>query len=172
MRLKGTPAHHQSNLLEWGPVSHRAVLSLWGKNKQADLMVENKPKQTKPNPGGFCALATDFEEHSHPAEGACGRFLTSEHGELGVDSDLPMRVLSNALVNVLVAGRAEGLDPQDSTCTLIKLDGLGAEGGKETHTRHGGTADTATQHCKTPQQLPLGPTRHQQGQPGSAESSG
>lgn len=48
-----------------------------------------------------------------------------------MDSDLPMRVLSNTFIDVLVPGGPEGLDPQHSTCTFIKFNGLGD---KETHT--------------------------------------
>lgn len=61
------------------------------------------------------------------------RALTSEDGELGMDSDLPVRVLSNTLVNVLIPGSAEGLDPQNSTCTFIKFNCLGDKG-EERHT--------------------------------------
>lgn len=51
-----------------------------------------------------------------------------------MDSDLPVRVLSNTFVNVLVPGSPEGLDPQNSTCAFIKFNGLG-DRGKETHTQ-------------------------------------
>lgn len=30
----------------------------------------SEKNQTKPNPGGLCALAMDFEQLSHPAEGS------------------------------------------------------------------------------------------------------
>lgn len=58
--------------------------------------------------------------------------FTSEDGEFGMDGDLPMRVLSNTLVNVLIPGSPEGLDPQNSTCTFIKFNCLGDKG-RHTH---------------------------------------
>lgn len=60
-------------------------------------------------------------------------FFTSEDGQLGMDGDFPMRVLSNTLINVLIPGSPERLDPQNSTCTFIKFNCLGNKR-KETHT--------------------------------------
>lgn len=57
-----------------------------------------------------------------------GMILTSEDGELGMDGNLPMRVLSNTLVNVLIPGSPEWLDPQNSTCAFIKFDCLEDKG--------------------------------------------
>lgn len=61
-----------------------------------------------------------------------GMLFTSEDGELGMDGDLPMRVLSNTLVNVFIPGSPEGLNPQNSTCAFIKFNRLED---KERHTQ-------------------------------------
>jgi len=54
-----------------------------------------------------------------------------------MDGDLSMRVLSNALINVLIPGSPEGLDPQNSTCTFIKFNCLEDKGGeRHTHSKH------------------------------------
>ena len=53
-----------------------------------------------------------------------GSGLTSYDGQLGVDRDLALTVLGDALVDVLVPGGPERLDPEDGPRTLVKLDGL------------------------------------------------
>lgn len=49
---------------------------------------------------------------------------TSEDSELGMDCDLPNRVLGHALIHVLISGCPQRLDPQHSPRTPIKLDRL------------------------------------------------
>lgn len=55
--------------------------------------------------------------------------LTSDDGQLSVDSDFALRVLGNAFVDVLVARRSQGLDSEHGASSLVKLNGLpGGEG--------------------------------------------
>lgn len=49
---------------------------------------------------------------------------TSDDGQLGIDGDLPLAVLSHTLVDVLIAWRPERLDSEHGTGALIELDGL------------------------------------------------
>lgn len=59
--------------------------------------------------------------------------LTSDDGQLSVDSDFALRVLGNTFVDVLVARRSQGLDSEHGASSLVKLNGLqGGEGGKKT----------------------------------------
>lgn len=105
-----------------------------------------------------------------------------------MDGDLPMRVLSNALVNVLIPGSPEGLDPQNSTCTFIKFNRLGDKG-KERHTQSkppwvagrrfipaskGGTSTHTSTHThkRTAAAAPQSPTCNQQGHLTSSLTSG
>lgn len=146
-------------------------MSLWGKNSKHICQV----RTNQPKPGRTLCLSHEFLRAFPPSRRAPSpatllRFFTSEDGELGVDSDLPMRVLSNTFVNVLIPGSPEGLDPQNSTCTFIKFNGLG-DRGKETHTHSKcpwvprqsfiaaskETPDTSTHPLQTLQQLPLSP---------------
>ena len=50
--------------------------------------------------------------------------LTSDDGQLGVDGDLALAVLSYTFVDVLVTRRPQRLDSQHCAGSLIKLYGL------------------------------------------------
>lgn len=50
--------------------------------------------------------------------------LTSDDGQLGIDSNLALGVLSNALIDVLIPWCSERLDSEYGAGTLVKLNGL------------------------------------------------
>lgn len=50
--------------------------------------------------------------------------LTSDDGQLGIDGDFTLTVLSHALVDVLITWRSQRLDPEYSAGSLVKLNGL------------------------------------------------
>lgn len=98
--------------------------------------------------GGLCALTRHFVTAVLLSEGKelrsplpvtltqqAGVLFTSEDGELGMDGDLPVRVLSNTLVNVFIPGSPEGLDPQNSTCAFIEFNCLGDKK-RHTHSKY------------------------------------
>lgn len=50
--------------------------------------------------------------------------LTSDDGQLGIDSDLALTVLSNTFIDVLITWCSERLDSEYSAGSLVKLNGL------------------------------------------------
>ena len=64
------------------------------------------------------------------------RGLTSDDGQLGGDGVLALAVLRHALVDVLVPGGPQGLDPQHGPRPVVVLDGL-EHTGSQSHTRGG-----------------------------------
>lgn len=65
--------------------------------------------------------------------------LTSDNGQLCSDRHLSFTVACHTLVDVLISGCSERLDPQHSTCTLIKLYGLDShKNHKKYHISHSG----------------------------------
>lgn len=50
--------------------------------------------------------------------------LTSDDGQLGIDSDFTLCVLGNTFIDVLITWRSKGLDSEYGAGTLVKLNGL------------------------------------------------
>ncbi len=50
--------------------------------------------------------------------------LTSDDGQLGIDSDLALAVLGHTFIDVLITWRSERLDSEYGAGTLVKLNSL------------------------------------------------
>lgn len=57
----------------------------------------------------------------------CVCVFTSDNGQLCSDGDVSLAVACHTLVDVLVSGSSEGLDPQHGPSTFIKLYGLDSD---------------------------------------------
>lgn len=95
------------------------------------------PQREKPKPDAGrclrrCVPRAGARCRPPPPAPRPGDHGTSEDSELGVDRDLPGRVLGHTLVHILVPGRPERLDPQHGPRAPVELDRLprrGTEGG-------------------------------------------
>lgn len=65
--------------------------------------------------------------------------LTSDNGQLCSDRLLVYAVTCHTLVGVLISGTSKWLDPQHSTCTIIKLYGLDSHRTRHISHSRGGT---------------------------------